>query len=180
MSNMAYMSAGMYTVMVAAMGRRVVAVDPILSNLALINSSLKLAGRSQLVSFINNPISDTVATLYPVTIHRANEGHTKLLPAPLLTPALMAAISGEAVTSVTLDQLISFTQAKTVIIKLDVEVSLNSAAYYNQMSSNPCLPPGFRVQGSEAISIQEGQNCVYSIHFHGVGSDQGQSGQQLP
>ena len=117
------MSAGMYTVMVAAMGRRVVAVDPILSNLALINSSLKLAGRSQLVSFINNPISDTVATLYPVTIHRANEGHTKLVPAPLLTPALRAAISGEAVTSVTLDQLISFTQAKTVIIKLDIEVS---------------------------------------------------------
>ena len=123
---MAYMSAGMYTVMVAAMGRRVVAVDPILSNLALINSSLKLAGRSHLVSFINNPISDTVATLYPVTIHRANEGHTKLLPAPLLTPALRAAISGEAVTSVTLDQLISFTQAKTVIIKLDVEVSIHN------------------------------------------------------
>ena len=113
----------MYTVMVAAMGRRVVAVDPILSNLALINSSLGLEGRSQLVSFINNPISDTVATLYPVTIHRANEGHTKLVPAPLLTPALRAAISGEAVTSVTLDQLISFTRAKTVIIKLDIEVS---------------------------------------------------------
>ena len=116
----------MYTVMVAAMGRRGAAVDPILSTLALINSSLKLAGRSQLVSFINNPISDTVATLYPVTIHRANEGHTKLLPAPLLTPALQAAISGEAVTSVTLDQLISFTQAKTVIIKLDVEVSIHN------------------------------------------------------
>ena len=118
--------AGMYTVMVAAMGRRVVAVDPMIGNLALINSSLKLAGRSQLVSFINNPISDTVATLYPVTIHRANEGHTKLLPAPLLTPALRAAISGEAVTSVTLDQLISFTRAKTVIIKLDVEVSIHN------------------------------------------------------
>ena len=113
----------MYTVMVAAMDRRVVAGDPILSNLALVNSSLRLAGRSHLVSFINNPISDTVATLYPVTIHRANEGHTKLLPAPLLTPALQAAISGEAVTSVTLDQLISFTRAKTVIIKLDIEVS---------------------------------------------------------
>ena len=116
----------MYTVMAAAMGRRVVAVDPILSNLALVNSSLQLAGRSHLVSFINNPISDTVATLYPVTIHRANEGHTKLLPASLLTPALRAAISGEAVTSATLDQLISFARAKTVIIKLDVEVSIHN------------------------------------------------------
>ena len=64
-------------------------------------------------------------TLYPVTNNTANQGGTRLIPAPLLTPALRAAISGEAVTSVTLDQLISFTQAKTVIIKLDVEVSIH-------------------------------------------------------
>ena len=46
----------MYTVMVAAMHRRVIAVDPIIKNLALINLSLKKAGNSQYVSFINNPI----------------------------------------------------------------------------------------------------------------------------
>ena len=69
-------------------------------------------------------------TLYTVTNNIANQGGTRLIPAPLLIPALQArtvslqaAISGEAVTSVTLDQLISFTQAKTVIIKLDIEVS---------------------------------------------------------
>ena len=56
MSNMAYMSAGMYTVMVAAMGRRVVAVDPILSNLALINQSLQRANNTKHVSFVSNPI----------------------------------------------------------------------------------------------------------------------------
>ena len=56
MSNMAYMSAGMYTVMVAAMGRRVVAVDPILSNLGLINQSLQRADNAKHVSFVSNPI----------------------------------------------------------------------------------------------------------------------------
>ena len=63
-------------------------------------------------------------TLYPVTNNTANQGGTRLIPAPLLTPALQAAISGEAVTSVTLDQLISFTQARTLIIKLDVEARI--------------------------------------------------------
>ena len=47
---------GMYTVMVAAMDKRVIAVDPILNNLALINQSLKRSIKSQYVSFIRNPI----------------------------------------------------------------------------------------------------------------------------
>ena len=73
-------------------------------------------------------------TLYTVTNNIANQGGTRLIPAPLLIPALQArtvslqaAISGEAVSSVTLDQLISFTGARTVIIKLDIEVIICSA-----------------------------------------------------
>ena len=46
----------MYTVMVAAMDARVIAVDPILNNLALINQSLKRSNKAQYVSFIRNPI----------------------------------------------------------------------------------------------------------------------------
>ena len=45
--------------MVAAMGRRVVAVDPILSNLALINQSLQRANNTKHVSFVSNPIPHT-------------------------------------------------------------------------------------------------------------------------
>ena len=47
---------GMYTVMVAAMHRQAIAVDPILTNLALIKSSLEVADNTQYVSFVNNPI----------------------------------------------------------------------------------------------------------------------------
>ena len=46
----------MYTVMAAAMDKRVIAVDPILNNLALINQSLKRSKKTQHVSFIRNPI----------------------------------------------------------------------------------------------------------------------------
>ena len=44
------------SVMVAAMHRRAIAVDPILTNLALIRSSLEVAENTQYVSFLNNPI----------------------------------------------------------------------------------------------------------------------------
>ena len=46
----------MFTVMAAAMKRTVIAVDPMIKNLALINQSLKQSKLLQYVSFINNPI----------------------------------------------------------------------------------------------------------------------------
>ena len=128
----------MYTVMVAAMDKRVVAVDPILNNLAIINQSLQRSKKSQHVSFIRNPIrslvlvffsannharlSDQVERLYPVTNNTANQGGTRLIPANLMTPGLMEAVSGDPVVSTTLAHLVTFTGADTVIIKLDIEV----------------------------------------------------------
>ena len=47
---------GMYTVMIAQMKRRVVAVDPIRDNLALISSSIRAAGNSLYVQYVANPI----------------------------------------------------------------------------------------------------------------------------
>ena len=46
----------MYTVMIAQMKRRVVAVDPIRDNLALISSSIRAAGNSLYVQYVANPI----------------------------------------------------------------------------------------------------------------------------
>ena len=46
----------MYTVMIAQMKRRVVAVDPIRDNLALISSSVTAAGTSSYVQFVASPI----------------------------------------------------------------------------------------------------------------------------
>ena len=54
--NSFYLSAGMYTVMVAQMKRRVVAVDPIRDNLALISSSVNKAGTQEYVQFVASPI----------------------------------------------------------------------------------------------------------------------------
>ena len=47
---------GMYSVMVAAMGRQIIACDPMAKNLALIHQSLKLTDRLHLATLINNPL----------------------------------------------------------------------------------------------------------------------------
>ena len=60
----------MYTVMVAAMDTRVIAVDPILNNLALINQSLKRSNTAQYVSFIRNPIR-----YYKLASHHSVKAH---------------------------------------------------------------------------------------------------------
>ena len=125
---------GMYTVMVAAMGRKVIAVDPVLSNLALIHNSLSRVNNNDMVSLINNPIryiqalvlllqildSDKRSVYFPVTPDNANEGGTKLVPEHLINKEHL--ISGSVVESITLQDLILFSKAHTAIIKMDVEV----------------------------------------------------------
>ena len=67
-------------------------------------------------------LSDKVERLYPVTNNTANQGGTRLIPASLMTPDLMAAVSGDPVVSTTLADLVTFAGADTVIMKLDIEV----------------------------------------------------------
>ena len=115
---------GMYTVMVAAMSRRVVAVDPMKENIDLIHRSLQRAKKRGLVSLINNAVSDKKTVYYPVlpTNRSWNPGATKLFEEKDLTSDLRKSISGDPMESVTLRQLINFSKAKEVIIKMDVEV----------------------------------------------------------
>lgn len=47
---------GMYTVMMAAAGRQVVAVDAMLVNLAYIHQSLMFGNTTQFVRLLNNPV----------------------------------------------------------------------------------------------------------------------------
>ena len=60
--------------------------------------------------------------LFPVTNNTANQGGTRLIPASQLNLRLRAAVTGEPVVSTTLAQLVTFTKADTVIMKLDIEV----------------------------------------------------------
>ena len=80
----------MYTIMVAAMGREVIAVDAMADNLAYVRRSLEIQNREHLVTLLHNAIrqvqmklqfyitfsssffSNTHETLYPVPMNELN------------------------------------------------------------------------------------------------------------
>ena len=55
----------MYTMMVAAMDRKVIAVDVLLENIDHIKTSLQIINKTEKVEFVLNAISDKSETLYP-------------------------------------------------------------------------------------------------------------------
>lgn len=110
---------GIYTVLVAAARRKVVAVDAMQENLAYITHSLNISGTSNYVRLLGNPVSDKVDTMYPVTDNKDNQGGTRLVPASLLSQD--AKIAGLAVNTTTMLDVLKFVNSNTVIIKMDVE-----------------------------------------------------------
>merc|ERR1719323_121071 len=114
---------GMYTVMIAAMDRKVFAVDPMIFNLQLIHESLKKSGKTKYVNLINSPISNERKTYIPVTPWDGNEGRTQLIPAEDLTPdhPYYNLVSGEPVQSISLQDLTNNIDAKIAVVKMDIE-----------------------------------------------------------
>jgi len=111
---------GIYTVLVAAAKRQVVAVDAMLENLAYITHSLNISGTSDYVRLLGNPVSDKVDTMFPVTDNKDNQGGTRLVPASLISKDSNK-IAGLAVNTTTLLDVLKFINSNTVIVKMDVE-----------------------------------------------------------
>ena len=57
---------GIYTVLAAAAGRRVLAVDAVMENLAYISTSLNHSNTGHYVSLLNNPVR--YCTIYCITV----------------------------------------------------------------------------------------------------------------
>ena len=72
---------GQYTLVVAAMGRDVVAVDAMVNNLELVRKSLELINKQSRTRLIHNSVSDGYETLYPYAppIAGRNPGATTMM-----------------------------------------------------------------------------------------------------
>ena len=112
---------GMYTLMAAGMGRRVVAVDAVAENLAYVHASLKKDGRTDLVTLLHNSVSNNKnLTLYPILHDELNPGATKQVSANKLIYSNMMA-SGPPTHSILLPTLFSSTPSSTIVLKMDIE-----------------------------------------------------------
>ena len=70
--------------------------------------------------------SDTKVTYIPITEQSTNQGGTRLVAREDMTEDLVKFISGDPIESKTIGDLISASQSKEFIIKIDVEVKPQS------------------------------------------------------
>ena len=104
----------MYTMMVAAMKRNVIAVDIMKQNIDFIKTSLRLMNLTGKVEFVLNAISDKYETLYPVFEDEGNGGSS------MAVNEIEGSV-GTAVTSVSLPDILSVIPSSTYIIKTDIQ-----------------------------------------------------------
>jgi len=111
---------GMYTVVVAAMKRQVVAVDADPVNLAYIRRSLDLTSHTEYVRIVYNSVSNEHMTLYPFRDDPSNQGRTMMKTAEQMEKNNLTA-SSPPIHSVTMQEIFSLIQAATIILKIDIE-----------------------------------------------------------
>jgi len=111
---------GAYTLPVASMRRRVVAVDMMRDNLAYIKTSLSQAGLDSYVEMVNNAVSDRHETLMAVP------GKDHLNPGSKMAITLdlannMETIHKDTVKAVTVVDIMEMVKAPAYIIKTDIQ-----------------------------------------------------------
>ena len=112
---------GQFTVMAAALGHRVVAVDTLADNLAYIHNSLVADGREGLVTLVHSSVSnDEDLKLYPV-VDEANPGSMRLLHLDNIEALYYMKALGPSTTSILLPDLFSSAPSNTIIVKMDLE-----------------------------------------------------------
>jgi len=107
---------GVFTLMAAKLGHRVVSVDPLRKNLFLLSRSLEQGNLTANVTLLNNAVGDKVERI-TLHEHEGNVGGT------FVKPASQSNVVDEdhIATAVTLDHMIPLLANQTVVMKIDVE-----------------------------------------------------------
>jgi FkbM family methyltransferase len=111
---------GMFTVVAAALGRQVVAVDADPKNLAYVRKSLDVGSTTKNVRLFNNGVSDQHMTLYPTLPDKTNEGTLQTLTKEELDKQGLKPTL-PSLESVTLVDILTTITATTIILKMDIE-----------------------------------------------------------
>jgi len=107
---------GVFTLMAAKLGHRVVSVDPLRKNLFLLSRSLEQGQLTANVTLINNAVGDKVEQ---ITLHE----YSNNVGGTFVKPASQSGVVDEDHTAmaVTLDHLTPLLANQTVVMKMDIE-----------------------------------------------------------
>jgi len=111
---------GMVTTVVAAMGRKVISVDPMKEHLSYIWKALNLLSNQDNVILLNNAVSNATGKLYPYTPDIHNKAAIKMYTEEEIQN-INVQPTGPAVKVITLMDILTLVKSPTVILKVDVE-----------------------------------------------------------
>lgn len=111
---------GMVTTVIAAMGRKVVSIDPLKEHLSYVRKSLELLGNQDNVRLIHGAVSNESSVLFPYAENIANKAAIQMFTEEEMKKNNYKP-TGPAVNVVTVLDLLSIIKTKTVILKVDVE-----------------------------------------------------------
>jgi len=111
---------GMVSTVVAAAGRKVVAIDPLVQHLSYLRKGLSMLGNENNVRLLNNAVGNEPGLLYPHAIDKNNKAGTQMHTEEHLRNMNWQP-DGPPVKVVTLMEVLSTVKTPTVILKVDVE-----------------------------------------------------------
>eukprot|EP00092_Neocalanus_flemingeri_P071809 GFUD01088285.1.p1 GENE.GFUD01088285.1~~GFUD01088285.1.p1 ORF type:complete len:343 (+),score=100.10 GFUD01088285.1:19-1047(+) len=111
---------GMMSTVVAAMGRQVVSVDPMLEHLSYLRKALELLGNQNNTRLLNNAVSNETSILYPYTKYPSNKAAIQMYTEEEIKKNNYIP-TGPAVNVVTVMDILATIHTPTVIMKVDVE-----------------------------------------------------------
>jgi len=123
---------GMYTVLAAAMHRKVVAVDADPENLAYIRKSLELKNTANQVRLFSNAVSDEYSQIIPYSPDRKNSGGTVIKTLEEAKQENLN-IAIPPIQAVRLRDILDTVTTKEVVLKIDVEGHECRASHSREM-----------------------------------------------
>jgi len=123
---------GMYTVLAAAMHRKVVAVDADPENLAYIRKSLDLKNTANQVRLFSNAVSDEYSQIIPYSPDRKNSGGTVIKTLEEAKQENLN-IAIPPIQAVRLRDILDTVTTKEVVLKIDVEGHECRASHSREM-----------------------------------------------
>jgi len=132
---------GMFSTAVASTSTKVVAVDPVKTNLAYIRKSTSMFGSEKHVRYIQNAVSDEGFKLVSWLHNPKNEGSMNFISEDEAKTKPKNEI-GETVDSARFQDILAYIGTATVIVKIDIEVHECKAlsGYFNKPNKTTFIP----------------------------------------
>ena len=152
---------GVYTLVGAAMGRRVVAVEPFMANIVRLHAASQRAGTSSQITLLHNGVSNCHgnSTIRP---NGSNQGDVRIQKG--VSPCVGSC--PETISMITLDDIVDLLPFQRAVIKIDIQGYEHLAFQHAQNLLNALFIPCIYMEWTEMKKHQNLNGTPSKDNFH--------------